>query len=576
MKQRLIFILSLVSSLFILNANSSPSAISSTALYGAWPANNNTSANLGVATTPSNINPSNAASLQQMWSTFGFDATAAHAVDSTPVLADGNVYVAEAGGTVRSYKEVGSGTPVLNWVSPQLTDDKGNPEAFDESPVLTKDFIFIAGQRMHKLSRATGQEVVPPMIYDPVLGPHFVASEIEPSQLMIAGDKVIYGIGYSDEAFGGLDNPLFPFSRGEIIAFNQSDLSIAWKLDLTVYKGTQYGVGGGTFAGGGVDEKRHLLFWGVGNQYLPPASPISNSLLAINYNTGKIVWSYQYAPDDVWGAGGTINTLDGNSDLDVHAHPQIFSLQLIPGNPLSTLDLVGARGKDGTYRIFTRDQLFPNHIVPIAQVQVDPGTTADGGIQIEPVIKDGILYISSTSYIDPANPQAHSSLDFLIASSPLGQFSSLVGATTTVRAIDLRKLVLYGLSQLVQGNTKPVCVGTILPARCVGQLPANIVQWKKEITPFAPVSSSGLAYVNGVIFMTGIQGVVEMINASNGSIIGSFTPGKLDTPIFGGLMTNIPVLGGVSIDKNMIFVPIGINFGGTGIPFTGVAAYSLH
>jgi len=556
------------------------SGTSATSLYGAWPANNNTPTNLNIA-TDTLLNPGNVASLTPAWSTFGFNPTGANAVQSTPVIADGVVYVAEAGGTVKAYNENGSGSPL--WSSPQLTcpglanADGSYNEFFDESPVLTKKYVFIAGECMHKLDRSTGKEVVNPAIYDPSLGKLFSPSDIEPSQIMLAGDKVIYGIGYGDETNATAN---YNMAQGKIIAFYQSDLSIAWSINLSTYgapAGSSFGPGSGTFAGGGVDSKRHLFFIGVGNQYSAPASPYSDSLLAINYNTGKLVWSYQYAANDLWGGGGDNQVYDGMHDLDVPAHPQIFSLNMIPGVATSAIDLVGARGKDGTYRIFKRDQSDPNNVLPVAQIQLDPATANAGAIQLEPALvtdsNDNVtLYISSTSYVpDPVNaPSNHSSLDYIVASG--GRFAPIFLATTTVRAIDVRQLVQYGQSQIANGNTVATCVGNLTPSRCTGQLPSSIIKWQITQFPFSPSNSSGMTYDNDILFMPGIQGKVALIQASTGNVLGNLIPGP--TTAIPGLQA-IPVFGGVSVDNGMVFAPIGVSFGGGGLPFGGMTAYKL-
>lgn len=554
------------------NANSN----ANTRLYGEWPSSNNTAENLGVS-NDNILTPANVTSLQPLWSTFQIFTPNAlnEVIQSAPTIADGKVYVAEAGGKVKCYQQDGT----LLWVSPQLKDSFDNPDYFDESPVLTKNFIFIAGQQMHKLSRDTGAEVIPPAVWDPILAPNIPSGNIEPSQLMLAGDKVIYGVGFTDETSGNGIN--FNYAHGEIIAFNQDDLSSAWRIDLTKANGIQYGPGSGTYGGGGVDEKRHLFFIGSGNQYEAPASPLSDSLLAIDYRNGEIVWSYQYVANDVWGHGTSADdpdvgqVFDGQSDLDINAHPQIFSFKTKAGVPGSSIDLVGARGKDGTYRIFTRDQADPNNVKPLVQIQLDPATSVTGGIQIDPVIKDDVLYIASSSFVNPANPSLHLSLDFLVqAFPPLKQFAALIGSTTTVRALNLRKLIAYGQSQLALGNNTATCVGNLYFPRCTGQLPSDIIKWETPLFPSAPFSSGGMTYSNGVLILSSVQGRVNLLDAANGAVVKTLVPGLLPFTLF-GLIDASPALGGVSVANGKLFVPMGVNFNGTGLPFGGMTVYGL-
>jgi alcohol dehydrogenase (cytochrome c) len=68
---------------------------------------------------------------------------------------------------------------------------------------------------------------------------------------------------------------------------------------------------------GGYDPQRHLIFWGISNPmpntrvvrhagnvgavpYTTPADLYSNSTVALNPDTGKLVWYYQHLPADDW------------------------------------------------------------------------------------------------------------------------------------------------------------------------------------------------------------------------------------------------------------------------------------
>jgi polyvinyl alcohol dehydrogenase (cytochrome) len=52
-----------------------------------------------------------------------------------------------------------------------------------------------------------------------------------------------------------------------------------------------------------VDAKRGLLYVGTGNNYTGPANGRSNSVLAIDMNSGRIVWGWQVASGDAWNVG---------------------------------------------------------------------------------------------------------------------------------------------------------------------------------------------------------------------------------------------------------------------------------
>ncbi|HEY6001670.1 MAG TPA: methanol/ethanol family PQQ-dependent dehydrogenase [Anaeromyxobacter sp.] len=64
--------------------------------------------------------------------------------------------------------------------------------------------------------------------------------------------------------------------------------------------------GGCAWNGGTYDPETNLSYWGVGNAapwnpyYRPGDNLYANSTIAIDVDTGKIVWHYQHVPNDAW------------------------------------------------------------------------------------------------------------------------------------------------------------------------------------------------------------------------------------------------------------------------------------
>ena len=65
--------------------------------------------------------------------------------------------------------------------------------------------------------------------------------------------------------------------------------------------------GGGLWQTGSYDPETRLTIWGTGNpipQYDPQARPgdnlYTNSAVALNIDTGKLAWYFQYTPNDSW------------------------------------------------------------------------------------------------------------------------------------------------------------------------------------------------------------------------------------------------------------------------------------
>ncbi|MBK7951370.1 MAG: PQQ-binding-like beta-propeller repeat protein [Deltaproteobacteria bacterium] len=57
-----------------------------------------------------------------------------------------------------------------------------------------------------------------------------------------------------------------------------------------------------------LDEKRGLLFVGTGNNHSRPATAMSDSILALELATGRVVWTYQAQAEDAWNAACSFGT----------------------------------------------------------------------------------------------------------------------------------------------------------------------------------------------------------------------------------------------------------------------------
>lgn len=96
-------------------------------------------------------------------------------------------------------------------------------------------------------------------------------------------------------------------------------------------KGAYKTGGGGAWLTGSYDEQTQTLFWGVGNPgpWLATLRPGTNlytdSVIAMNPDTGAIKWSYQYTPNDTWDYDGTNETVLTDIDYKGTSHKAIVS-----------------------------------------------------------------------------------------------------------------------------------------------------------------------------------------------------------------------------------------------------------
>jgi len=61
--------------------------------------------------------------------------------------------------------------------------------------------------------------------------------------------------------------------------------------------------GAGVWNSPTIDPARHALYIGTGDAYTDPVADTTDAILAMDLNTGKILWSVQDTPKDIWLAG---------------------------------------------------------------------------------------------------------------------------------------------------------------------------------------------------------------------------------------------------------------------------------
>lgn len=98
--------------------------------------------------------------------------------------------------------------------------------------------------------------------------------------------------------------------RGSVTALDATTGKQVWKTfmiaeparPLAKRKGTQlWGPSGvGVWSSPTIDVKRGVLYVGTGDSYSEPAAPLSDSIVALDLNSGKVVWSQQLTVGDAF------------------------------------------------------------------------------------------------------------------------------------------------------------------------------------------------------------------------------------------------------------------------------------
>ena len=107
---------------------------------------------------------------------------------------------------------------------------------------------------------------------------------------------------------GRTTNPEYPCCtfRGSVVALRIKDGSQVWKSYTIAEEAKQTGEnqwgpsGAAVWSTPTLDTKRGVLYVTVGDNYSAPATPMSDSVLALDLATGQVVWSKQTTPGDIW------------------------------------------------------------------------------------------------------------------------------------------------------------------------------------------------------------------------------------------------------------------------------------
>jgi len=220
--------------------------------------------------------------------------------ESSPIVVDGLMYVTEPPTTVTAL-DVRTGRPIWRWTA-KLPKNLLTIGLFptNRGVAILGDTVYVATIDAHlvALDAKTGA-----VRWTVEIGKNEEAVAITQAPLAING-KIIVGMGGGE---GGL--------RGYIDAYDAKDGHRLWRLytipttgepGVETWEGDSYKYGGATtWNTGAYDPELNTLYWGTGN----PAPDwngdmrkgdnlYSCSLLAIDADTGKMKWYFQFSPHE--------------------------------------------------------------------------------------------------------------------------------------------------------------------------------------------------------------------------------------------------------------------------------------
>jgi polyvinyl alcohol dehydrogenase (cytochrome) len=266
-------------------------------------------ANTRLNPTEKKVTRRSVARLTQSWIKDGLTG-----VSGTPTVAGGVAYFGDWQGTVWAL-DAKTGKEIWN------VKIAGGPGGFIVgAPAVDGDAVFVSnGATLYRLDKKTGAERWRVVTNDHPL------SQINASPVVVDG-VVLQGVASVEVAIG---------------AYDAKTGKEKWRFYTTPGDPTS-GPGVGIWSTPAVDRERGLLYVGSGNTYAEPTAPLADSILAINYKTGKLKWSKQFTYPDVFSAGNP-----RGKDADVGASPNLWTSK---GRAF-----VGAGDKGGVYHALDRD-----------------------------------------------------------------------------------------------------------------------------------------------------------------------------------------------------------------------------
>ncbi len=334
----------------------------------------------------SQINRGNVGKLGVAWETsLGPDQ---YLMESFPVIVGQTAYVTTSTDEVQAINAL---TGHVEWVYTPPVDFSlstgvgGYGVTVNRGVAVDKGKVFLLtfDDRLQALSQSTGEEVWSSTVADDATGAY------ETMAPTVYDGKVFVGDSGSEDGV-----------RGFVAAYEESTGKLLWRFYTVPQAGTGWvpkeGGGGTVYMPPTIDPSTGILYVGTGNPAptivgtkRPGSDLYTDSILALQASTGKLVWYHQEIAHDLW-------------DYDAESPPILFDTE-VGGH---TVRAVAEAGKSGYFFILnaaTGQDIFPrvafvkeHHTTPTSKGTLEcPG--AVGGSQYAPVAFDpqaGAAYVS--------------------------------------------------------------------------------------------------------------------------------------------------------------------------------------
>jgi PQQ-dependent dehydrogenase (methanol/ethanol family) len=460
------------------------------------------------------LNQITGANVNQLQAKWIAPLTGTYTTESTPIVVDGVMYVAGGSGDVFAYD---ARTGLQIWAFHRKQDIKNpyqnNPNNKGVAVLDGRVFVGTLDDLLIAIDAHTGRELWEVRTDDTLAG-----YQLTGAPLAVDG-KIIMGMSGGELGV-----------RGYLDAYDPATGKRLWRTYTVpgpgekgneTWSGDSWKTGGApTWLTGSYDVDQHLLIWGTGNpapdynaESRKGDNLYSDSVLAIDPDTGKIKWHYQFTPNDDHDWDSTEDYV--LTDLAVDGKERKVILHADRNGYFYVLD-----GKDGHLLLakpFVHTN-WNNGFDAKGRPKINPATVATpAGVVVFPAVggtnfqaptydaKNGLFileYVSSQGFAQSAPVTYEKGKQFL--GRGVGGGPAPLSPDQGIEAIDAKTgnivwkfpMVRVGLSSGLVGTAG----GFIFAASAEGQLLALDEKTGKPLWHFrvnGPVNSSPMTYMAG-------------------------------------------------------------------------------
>ena len=320
--------------------------------------------------------------LKVKWA-FGFPGD--QSANAHPTIAGGRVFVGSAGGTVYS---LSAATGCIYW----YFEAGSTARSAITLHHLGDSYVAFFGDArafVYALNAVTGKLVWKTKVDD------FPLAGVTSSPQVYNG-RVYFGVKSGEEAAGADPNYECCRFRGSVVALDAATGKQVWKTyTIDEPKRTKKNAKGVQMWGPSgapiwstpvIDPQRHAIYVTTGDNYSEPATRTSDAFMALDLDSGKVLWTRQMTADDAYTAACRLpdktNCPINGPDFDFGASPILVTL---PNGKRALL----AGQKSGIVHAIDPDQQGE----VIWQVRVGKGGTM-GGVQWGSAVDQQNIYVA--------------------------------------------------------------------------------------------------------------------------------------------------------------------------------------